>query len=75
MITMIIKITRVVMIIKIVHEYQMIIKIVHENQTLLSPLALLLPPSQGNDLKLSYLDMVMFMMMVLMRISMVMMIT
>ena len=72
MITMIIKITRVVMIIKIVHEYQMIIKIVHENQTLLSPLALLLPPSQGNDLKLSYLDMVM---MVLMRISMVMMIT
>ena len=72
MITMIIKITRVVMIIKIVHEYQMIIKIVHENQTLLSPLALLLPPSQGNDLKLSYLAMVM---MVLMRISMVMMIT
>ena len=39
------------MIIKIVQ----IIQIVADDQTLLPPLALLLPPSQGNDLKLSHL--------------------
>ena len=44
------------MIIKIVEIIQiMIIKIVADDQTLLPPLALLLPPSQGNDLKLSHL--------------------
>ena len=34
----------------------MIVQIVDYNQTLLPPLALLLPPSQGNDLKLSHLN-------------------
>ena len=56
----------------------MIIKMVHENQTLLSPLALLLSPTQSNNLELSHLDMVMRVMLVmtaLMRITMVMMIT
>ena len=63
MITMIIEITRV----------KRIIKIDHESQTLLSPLALLLPPTQSNNLELSHLDMVMmvmFVMMALMRTTM-----